>query len=70
MKLTKNLLIKRAFIVYLTKGYYEVSISVIQEELGIGRASLYYYFKDKEALFDAVIKKYYIDTIKAGLIKL
>ena len=35
--------------------------TVIQEYLNIGRATMYYYFKNKESLFKEVIKIYYID---------
>jgi AcrR family transcriptional regulator len=42
-------------------GYYNVAIGDIAEEAGIGRASLYYYFPDKEAiaraLFDSIAER-------------
>ena len=55
MKYTKEKILEEAFKLFLQKGYSEVSISVVQEELGIGRATLYYYFKSKEDLFKTVI---------------
>ena len=51
MKFTKEIILEEAFKLFLKKGYSEVSISVVQKELGIGRATLYYYFKNKEDLF-------------------
>ncbi len=61
MKVTKEYIIEKAFELYLIKGYSGVSITVIQEYLNIGRATMYYYFKNKESLFKEVIKIYYID---------
>ena len=48
MKFTKEKILEEAFKLFLKKGYSEVSISVVQEELGIGRATLYYYNQSLE----------------------
>lgn len=67
MKFTKEKILEEAFKLFLQKGYSEVSISVVQEELGIGRATLYYYFKSKEDLFKTVIDHYIIKYMESSL---
>lgn len=57
----RNRILEKAFELYLSRGYAGVSVSVLAEELGMGRATLYYYFADKDELFRAVVQKYYLD---------
>ena len=67
MKETKNSILLKAFVVFLRKGYHGTSISDIQKELDIGRASLYHHFANKKELFLAVIDEVYTamgNTIK------
>lgn len=65
MKINKEQILKKAFEQYLLHGYSGVSISVLQRQLNIGRATLYYYFKDKETLFKAILEKYFIDVVRS-----
>ncbi|MGN0187089.1 MAG: TetR/AcrR family transcriptional regulator [Paludibacteraceae bacterium] len=67
MKINRDYIVSKAFEQYLLRGYSGVSISVLQEQLGIGRATLYYYFKDKSALFCAVIDKYFVNALEQTL---
>lgn len=67
MKFTKEIILEEAFKLFLKKGYSEVSISVVQKELGIGRATLYYYFKNKEDLFKTVVDHYIIKYLNSSL---
>jgi len=55
MKSTKQIILWKAFGIFLEKGYDGVSISDLQKEIGMGRASLYHYFKGKEDLFINVV---------------
>lgn len=55
MKETRQTILQKAFIIFLEKGYFGTSISDIQHELDIGRATLYHHFTNKEDLFFAVI---------------
>ena len=41
-----------------------ISVSEIAKEAGIGKGSIYYYFKSKEEIVDAVIERYYSDAIQ------
>jgi AcrR family transcriptional regulator len=60
MKETRQTILQKAFIVFLEKGYHGTSISDIQKELDIGRATLYHHFTNKEELFFAVIDELFI----------
>lgn len=66
MKINKEKILQKAFEQYLLRGYSGVSISVLQQQLNIGRATLYYYFKDKETLFKAILEKYFIQVIQTN----
>ncbi len=46
---------------FIQKGYHGLSMREISDALGVSKASLYYYFKDKEELFLAIIKIYLED---------
>lgn len=52
---TRKVIIKTAYLLFLEKGYDAVSVSMIQEAADIGRATMYHYFKSKQALFEAVM---------------
>lgn len=58
MKYSREYILRRAFDVFMTKGYDSTSISVLQEELGMSRGAMYRYFKNKEELFVSVIDEY------------
>ncbi len=60
MKINKELILEEAFGLFYIHGYKEMSISILQEKMNIGRASLYYYFRNKEELLLCSIEEYYI----------
>jgi AcrR family transcriptional regulator len=66
---TRNRILKAAEMIFTERGYYETGIGDIASEAGIGRASFYYYFDDKEkaarALFDSYVDKIYAAADKA-----
>lgn len=55
-------IIQHAKRLFMQSGYAAVSISNIVEAVGITKPTLYYYFKDKEALYAAVL----CDTLREG----
>lgn len=59
MKYSRELILKRAFDVFMNKGYDSTSITVLQKELDMSRGAMYRYFKNKEDLFIAVIDEYF-----------
>ena len=64
MSETKDVILAKAYRLFLEKGYDAVSISMIQKEAEIGRATMYHYFNSKKDLFLATITKYM--TTRAG----
>ncbi len=60
---TRNRLLEAAAKLFTERGYYDTGIGDITGEAGIGRASFYYYFDDKEqaarALFDSYVERIY-----------
>ena len=60
MKETRQTILQKAFIIFLEKGYYGTSITDIQNELDIGRATLYHHFANKEELFYAIIDELFM----------
>lgn len=59
MKYSREYILKRAFDVFISKGYDSTSITVLQKELNMSRGAMYRYFKNKEDLFFAVIDRYF-----------
>ncbi len=57
---TKDYIIKEAYKLFLNNSYEAVSISDICAEIGLTKGALYHHFESKEALFIAVIDKYFI----------
>ena len=48
----------------LKKDTRSISVSEIAREAGIGKGRIYYYFKSKEEIVDAVIERSYSDAIR------
>lgn len=55
-KHTKEHIIKQARLLFSKRGFDATSMADIAKKVGIEKASLYYFFKDKEALFAAVME--------------
>ncbi len=60
----------KALELYLTYGYANVSITDLQAALNMGRGTLYYYFKDKDELFQEVVNEYLIKPKQRALDKM
>ncbi len=60
---TRDRILAAAAKLFTERGYYETGIGEIASEAGIGRASFYYHFEDKEkaarALFDSYVERIY-----------
>lgn len=59
---TKNQIIEQAFKLFLTNNYEAVSISDLEQAVGKTRGAIFYFFKNKEEIFNAVIDTYFIKT--------
>jgi AcrR family transcriptional regulator len=53
---TRQHLIEVATTLFAQRGYEETSIETVLEEATVSRGSLYHHFKNKEALFEAVLE--------------
>lgn len=59
-ELTKDKILRTAFLLMLERGYDKVLVGDIQKRLGISRGLLYRYYKSKDALmFDACCEFFY-----------
>ena len=63
----------KALELYMIEGYANVSITDLQAALNMGRGTLYYYFKDKDELFQEAVttfllhpKQRALDKVKEG----
>lgn len=62
MNPTKEIIIDEAYKLFLNHSYDAVSISDICNAIGLTKGALYYHFKNKDELFQAVIDKYLVIT--------
>lgn len=70
MKYSREYILRRAFDVFMQKGYDSASISVLQKELCMSRGAMYRYFENKEELFRAVIDEYFFKLFERFLYKM
>lgn len=54
----KNKILEATFALSLKYGFDNVSTKRIQEEAGVSTGAIYYHFKDKNEILDAMIKKF------------
>ena len=59
----------KALELYMIEGYANVSITDLQAALNMGRGTLYYYFKDKDELFQEVVYEFLIKPKQRALDK-
>jgi AcrR family transcriptional regulator len=56
---TKQTILNKALQLFSVKGFEGVSVSELTEAAGITKPTLYYYFGNKEGLFEAVCQSHY-----------
>lgn len=56
-KITKDEIIAKSIEVFRKQGYHKTSMSDLATTCGLQKGSFYYYFKNKEALMQAVLEK-------------
>ncbi len=64
---TRERILQTTFLILLEKGYDHVSISQIQEKLGISRGLLYCYFKSKSDLVFEACRTYFFDRFMTDI---
>lgn len=60
-KNTKELIVQSALCMFAKRGYQAVSIRDIAKDVGIKESSIYYHFKNKQAIMDELLSR--IDTL-------
>ena len=58
---TRNNLLETALIVFYDRGVAQASLDEIAKTAGVTRGALYWHFKNKEDLFDALFQKHFAD---------
>ena len=59
----------KAIELYCVEGYANVSITDLQAALNMGRGTLYYYFKDKDELFQEAVSTFLLQPKQRALDK-
>ncbi|MCM1989174.1 TetR/AcrR family transcriptional regulator [Oceanirhabdus seepicola] len=59
-------IIKKAFNVFVEKGYYKASMTDITESCNMKRTTMYHYFKNKDEIFENTVY-YLIETIEKDI---
>ena len=67
---TKDLILEKTLKLILEKGTIDISISEIRNYTGLTTGGIYYYFSDKNDIFEAILQKYMIDYIKIDFDKI
>lgn len=61
-KNSRNLILKETFKLFLQKNVEKVTVPDLEKATGIQRGTIFYHFKDKEALFIEVIDRYFFQS--------
>jgi TetR/AcrR family transcriptional regulator, transcriptional repressor for nem operon len=56
---TKEHIINKAFGLFMTTSYKEVSMSLILKKTGLSKGAFYHHFESKEALFEQVVDQFF-----------
>ena len=67
---TKDLILEKTLKLILEKGTIDISISEIRNATGITTGGIYYYFSDKNDIFESIMQKYMVDYIKIDFEKI
>ncbi len=62
MHTTREIILQKAFLLFIQHGYNAISMSTLQKETGLSRGALYHHFKSKDELFKEVIETFYISA--------
>jgi TetR/AcrR family transcriptional regulator, transcriptional repressor for nem operon len=56
---TKDQIIQKAFGLFMTTGYKEMSMNLLLKETGLSKGAFYHHFESKEALFEQVVNHFF-----------
>ena len=61
---TKEIIIQRSFVLFLRKGYKEVSVNEIHKECGVSKGAFYHHFVSKDALYKEVLNRFFFSYFR------
>ena len=61
---TKDNIIEKSFVLFLQRGYKEVSLNEILKNCGVSKGAFYHYYKSKDELFDDVLNRFFFSYFK------
>lgn len=64
---SKENIIKNAFILFLKKGFKQVTIKDIIEKTGLSKGAIYHHFASKEDIYKATLNTYYFNLLNADV---
>ena len=64
------MIVEKTLKLILEKGTIDISISEIRNATGITTGGIYYYFSDKNEIFEEILQKYMVDYIKIDFEKI
>ena len=67
---SKENITKTAFILFLEKGYKEVTIKNIMDETGLSKGAIYHHFTSKEEIYEATLQEYYFKILNNEIIEI
>ncbi len=67
---TKDLILEKTLKLILDKGTIDISISEIRNATNLTTGGIYYYFSDKNDIFEAIVQKYMVDYVKIDFDKI
>ncbi|MFZ7104135.1 MAG: TetR/AcrR family transcriptional regulator [Peptococcaceae bacterium] len=66
---TRNQILLAAYDLFIKKGYNEVSIQEITKSVGLTKGAVYYFFKNKEQLFQEVFDRIFFNEMHLNFSK-
>ena len=63
---TKDLIVQCAFVLFLEKGYKEVTLNNIMEVTNLSKGAIYHHFSSKEAIYNETLQTFYFDLVNAN----
>jgi len=61
---TKELIIQKGFLLFLEKGYKEVSLNEILKKCNVSKGAFYHYYKSKDELYLEVLNRFFFSYFK------
>ena len=64
MMSTRETIIQKSFVLFLSQGYKEISVNTIHKECGVSKGAFYHHFESKDALYKEVLDRFFFSYFK------